>query len=205
MIHSSGPRKHTGRGRRLFARPGVGRRRRRSAYLIRKINEFKAAMSIDGQDFRTRNTAGEVIDQILSAEILGGLRLSRADLSRERARRTRSQAILSRRVRRRKILVNDLGGGTPANVSKVQSVTYEGTAGRDTFSSRRSTLLPFVSKRTNSRSAVAFKREPLCVGTLGPRCRPRSIRRRSNTHNGASGSSNARVTRSSKLDLCFRT
>ena len=32
-------------------------------------------MSIDGQDFRTRNTAGEVIDQILSAEILGGLRV----------------------------------------------------------------------------------------------------------------------------------
>ena len=100
------------------------------AYLIRKINEFKAAMSIDGQDFRTRNTAGEVIDQILSAEILGGLRVIEGPIFQENGP---GELVRKRSFRvvfgGEKILVNELGGGTPANVSKVQSVTYEGDGG----------------------------------------------------------------------------
>ncbi len=101
------------------------------AYLVRKIRELKAALAIDGQDFTVRNSEGAIIDQILSTDVLGGLRVIEGP--------TFDEAGPGELVRKRtfrvvfggeQVLTNDAGGGgTPANVSKVSSVDYEGDGG----------------------------------------------------------------------------
>ena len=100
------------------------------AYLVRKINELKAALAIDGQDFRSLNSAGQTIDEIRSAEMLGGLRVIEGPTFEENGP---GELVRKRTFRvvfgAEKILADTLGGGTPADVSKVQSVTFEGDGG----------------------------------------------------------------------------
>ena len=101
------------------------------ADLVRQIREFKAAFAIDGQDFTARNSEGEIIDSILSAEILGGLRVLEGPTFEEAGpgelvrKRTFRVLLGGEQV----LTTGPGGGGTPANVSRNQSISYEGDGG----------------------------------------------------------------------------